>query len=76
MKILVTGASGGLGSKLCEFFLENGHSVIGFYNTAMSTRLKPECLSVSILRMGLSKPWETYNLLNSESLKLKSTKHH
>jgi 3-oxoacyl-[acyl-carrier protein] reductase len=33
MKILVTGASGGLGSKLSEFFLENGHSVIGFYNT-------------------------------------------
>ncbi|MBP9816038.1 SDR family oxidoreductase [Candidatus Woesebacteria bacterium] len=32
MKILVTGASGGLGTKLCEKLLENGDSVIGFYN--------------------------------------------
>lgn len=32
MKILVTGASGGLGMRLCEKLLENGDSVIGFYN--------------------------------------------
>lgn len=32
MKILVTGASGGLGTKLCEKLLENGDSIVGFYS--------------------------------------------
>ena len=29
MKVLVTGASGGLGKDVCQLFLENGHSVFG-----------------------------------------------
>lgn len=33
MNILITGASGGLGSQLCENLLSQGHSVFGFYNT-------------------------------------------
>ena len=29
MKVLVTGASGGIGKAVCELFLENGHNVFG-----------------------------------------------
>jgi len=32
MKILITGAAGFLGSHLCEFLIDKGHSVIGMDN--------------------------------------------
>ena len=34
MKILITGAAGFIGSNLCEYMLEKGHTVVGFDNFA------------------------------------------
>ena len=35
--ILITGASGDIGSEICRFFIKNNYKVIGTYNTNKAT---------------------------------------
>lgn len=47
MKVLVTGAAGGIGSHLCERLMLDGHEVIGIDNYAVG-RNKPQCTVLDI----------------------------
>ena len=38
--ILITGASGDIGSEICRFFIKNNYKVIGTYNKNKAKRLQ------------------------------------
>ena len=63
MKILVTGASGFIGSRLAKKLSENGHSVVGLVNKNKIQESSIEIISADLTKDSFSLPDEKYDIV-------------
>ncbi len=63
MKILVTGASGFIGSRLSQKLLENGHSVTGLVNEKILENSKIKTINADLSDSNFSLPDEKYDVV-------------
>ena len=63
MKILVTGASGFIGSRLSQKLLENGHSVTGLVNEKILENSKIKTVNADLSDSNFSLPDEKYDVV-------------
>ena len=63
MKVLVTGASGFIGSRLSQKLLENGHSVTGLVNEKILENSKIKTINADLSDSNFSLPDEKYDVV-------------
>lgn len=63
MKVLVTGASGFIGSRLSQKLLENGHSVTGLVNEKILENSKIKTVNADLSDSNFSLPDEKYDIV-------------